>query len=58
MFQQNLRDEESARFLQDPDVINLLSTCKPLSAVVSSDYQAVFYVGGEVFDSTDLIVDG
>ena len=55
MLQQNLRDEESARFLQDPDVINMLSTCKPLSTVVSSDYQAVFYVGGKIFDSTDLV---
>ena len=53
--QQNLRDDESARFLQDPDVINMLSNCKLLSDVVSSDYQVVFYVGGKVFDSPDLV---
>ena len=46
---QSFKDDESVRFLQDPDVTSKLSNCKPLSVVVSSDYQAVFYVGGKLF---------
>ena len=55
VFQQNPRDDESPRFLRDPDVLDKLSNCKPLSAVVSSDYQAVFYIGGKFFDSLDQV---
>ena len=55
VFQQNPRDDESPLFLRDPDVTNKLSNCIPLSAVVSSDYQAVFYIGGKVFDFPDLV---
>ena len=47
ILQQNFKDDESVRFLQDPDVTNKLSNCKTLSDVNSSDYQAVFYVGGK-----------
>lgn len=46
--QQNYKDDESVKFLQDPDVTNKLSNCKALSDVNPSEYDAIFYVGGEV----------
>lgn len=45
------KDDESVKFLQDPDVTNKLSNCKALSDVNPSDYDAVFYVGGRVLGS-------
>jgi len=42
----DFKDDESVRFLQDPDVTNKLSNCKALSDVNPKDYDAVFYVGG------------
>jgi len=53
--QQSFKDDESVRFLQDPDVTDKLSNCKSLSDVIPSEYQAVFYVGGKVFDSPGLV---
>lgn len=41
-------DDESVRFLQDPDVTNKFSNCKTLSDVKASDYDAVFYPGGRL----------
>jgi len=39
-------DNESVKFLQDPDVKSKLSKCKTLADVSSSEYDAIFYVGG------------
>ena len=43
---QDFKDDESVRFLQDPDVTNKFSNCQTLSDVNPKDYDAVFYVGG------------
>jgi len=43
---ESFKDDESVKFLQDPDVTNKLSNCKTLSDVNPNDYDAVFYVGG------------
>jgi len=40
------KDDESVKFLQDPDVTNKLSNCKTLEDVNPSEYEAIFYVGG------------
>lgn len=45
---QSFKDDESVKFLQDPDATNLFSNCKALSDVKPSDYDAIFYVGGRV----------
>ncbi|KAF9787426.1 class I glutamine amidotransferase-like protein [Thelephora terrestris] len=42
----DFRDDESVKFLQDPDVSNKFSNCEALSDVNPKDYDAVFYVGG------------
>ena len=42
------KDDESVKFLQDPDVTNKFSNCKTLSDVNPSEYDAVFYPGGKV----------
>ncbi|KAH8834764.1 class I glutamine amidotransferase-like protein [Flagelloscypha sp. PMI_526] len=39
-------DDESVKFLQDPIVKEKLENTKTLSEVKSSDYDAIFYVGG------------
>ena len=41
------KDDESVKFLQDPDVTNKFSNCKALSDVNPSEYDAVFYPGGK-----------
>jgi len=43
---ESFKDDESVKFLQDPDATNLLSNCKTLSDVKPSEYDAIFYVGG------------
>jgi len=43
---ESFKDNESVKFLQDPDVKNKLSNCKTLSDVDPSNYDAIFYVGG------------
>ncbi|KAF9648705.1 class I glutamine amidotransferase-like protein [Thelephora ganbajun] len=43
---EDFKDDESVKFLQDPDVTNKFSKCKTLSDVNPSEYDAVFYVGG------------
>lgn len=45
---QSFKDDESVKFLQDPDATDLLSNCKALSDVKPSEYDAIFYVGGRV----------
>jgi len=42
------KDDESVKFLQDPDATNKLSNCKMLSDVNPGEYDAVFYVGGRL----------
>jgi putative intracellular protease/amidase len=49
------KDDESVKFLQDPDVTNKLSNCKTLSDVNPSEYDAVFYVGGKVSSSRSAV---
>ncbi|KAG8778007.1 hypothetical protein FRC15_011009 [Serendipita sp. 397] len=39
-------DEESMKFLNDTEVKSKMDTCKSLTQVDSSEYDAVFYVGG------------
>ncbi|CAE6421867.1 unnamed protein product [Rhizoctonia solani] len=39
-------DDESTKFLQDPDVQQKFNSTKKLSDVNPSDYDAIFYVGG------------
>ena len=50
---QNFKDDESVKFLQDPDVTNKFSNCKALSDVNPGEYDAVFYVGGRVSISSN-----
>lgn len=45
---QAFKDNESVKFLQDPDVTNKLSNCKALSDVNPREYDAIFYVGGTI----------
>jgi len=45
------KDDESVNFLQDPDATNKLSNCKTLTDVNPSDYDVVFYVGGNILRS-------
>jgi len=40
------KDDESVKFLQDPDVTNKFSNCEALSDVNPSEYDVVFYPGG------------
>jgi len=42
------KDDESVKFLQDPGVAKQFSSCKTLSDVNPSEYDAVFYPGGKV----------
>ena len=39
-------DDESVKFLQDPEVKQKLENAKKLSDVDPKDYDAIFYVGG------------
>jgi len=39
-------DEDCKRFLNDPEVADLLKNAKTLSTVRPDDYEAIFYVGG------------
>ncbi|KAG8710965.1 hypothetical protein FRC08_016496 [Ceratobasidium sp. 394] len=39
-------DDESVKFLQDPEVKQKFATAKKLSEVDSDEYDAIFYVGG------------
>jgi len=45
-------DEESQKFLNDPTVKQKLANAKPLAAIKSADYDAIYYPGGHgpVFD--------
>ena len=45
---QAFKDDESVKYLQDPDVAKKLADCKTLSDVNPSDYDAIFYPGGTV----------
>ena len=40
------KDDESVKFLQDPDVFKKSSSCKTLDDVNPSEYDLVFYPGG------------
>lgn len=56
---QAFKDEESVKFLVDPEVKAKLATAKRLSDVKVADYDAIFYVGGHgpvidlAFDATN-----
>ncbi|KAF9787459.1 class I glutamine amidotransferase-like protein [Thelephora terrestris] len=43
---EHYKDDESVKFLQDQDVVDKLEKCKKISEVNSSEYDAIFYVGG------------
>lgn len=43
---QLFKDDESQRFLRDETVTKKFASCKKLSEVDASQYDAVFYVGG------------
>ena len=47
MFRQAFTDDESVKFLQDPNVTDKRSNCKALSDVDPGEYIAIFYVGGK-----------
>lgn len=50
------KDEESVKFLEDPEVKQKLASAKKLSEVDVNDYDAIFYVGGHG-PMIDLAVD-
>ncbi|GAB1519261.1 hypothetical protein RhiTH_002327 [Rhizoctonia solani] len=43
---QMFKDDESVKFLQDPEVKQKFASAKKLSDVNPADYDAIFYVGG------------
>jgi putative intracellular protease/amidase len=43
---QTFTDDESVKFLQDPEVKQKFATAKKISEVDPKEYDAVFYVGG------------
>ena len=47
VFRQAFTDDESVKFLEDPDVTSKRSNCKALSDVDPGEYVAIFYVGGK-----------
>ncbi|KAG8744426.1 hypothetical protein FRC10_010204 [Ceratobasidium sp. 414] len=49
-------DDESVKFLQDPEVKQKLAAAKKLSEVDHNDYDAIFYIGGHG-PVIDLAVD-
>lgn len=49
---QAYKDDESVKFLEDPDVSEKLKNCRKFSDVNPSEYDAIFYVGGKALVST------